>query len=36
MWNKADVVHIKVQSRTYEMAKDHETSVKIASDCVEI
>jgi hypothetical protein len=37
MWNKADVFHIKIQSRTLSKgAKDHETSVRISSDGTEM
>jgi hypothetical protein len=37
MWNTADVIHFKVQSRTLsKRAKDPETSVRTPSDCVEI
>ena len=37
MWNIADVVHFKVQSWNLSKgAKDHEISVRIARDCVNI
>ena len=37
MWKTTDVVHFKVQLRTsLKGVKDHETSVRIANDCVEI